>query len=63
MTVAGAWPSVAYARRTIRSWPMTAAAWVSWPWTSPMTAPTRPPGSGIASYQSPPMSRPIRAER
>ncbi len=63
MTVPGECPSAAYARSTIRSWPMTAAACVSWPWTSPMTAPTRPPGSGMTSYQSPPMSWPIRADR
>ncbi len=63
MTVAGLCPSAAYARSTMRSCPMTAAACVSWPCTSPMTAPTLPPGSGITSYQSPPMSRPSLAER
>ena len=61
--VPGVCPSTTYARRTIRSCPMTAAASVSCPSTSPIITPTRPSPSGITSYQSPPMSRPIRAER
>jgi hypothetical protein len=38
MTVAGVCPSAAYARSTIRSCPITAAACVSCPCTSPMTS-------------------------
>ncbi|MGX1154885.1 hypothetical protein RKD39_002463 [Streptomyces albogriseolus] len=38
----------------VRSWPMIAADVMEWPITSPTTRATRLPGSGIASYQSPP---------
>lgn len=55
-------PLPAYARSAIRSWPMIAAACVSWPCTSPTTMPTRSRGSAITSYQSPPTSRPLHAE-
>src|SRR3954462_2466478 len=41
-------------RRSPRSWPIAAAASVSWPTTSPMTSMVAPPGWRNASYQSPP---------
>ncbi len=53
-TASGRWPSEAYARTAIRSWPISPAARTSCPCTSPMTSANRPDGSGIMSYQSPP---------
>ncbi len=41
-------------RRIERTWPMTAAAAVSCPVTSPMTRQVAPSGLRKASYQSPP---------
>ncbi|CAM5391090.1 hypothetical protein STENM327S_03523 [Streptomyces tendae] len=38
----------------VRSCPMMAAEVMEWPMTSPTTSATRLPGSGMASYQSPP---------
>ena len=53
---AGPWPSSAYARIALRSAPSVDAAARPLPETSPMTSSMRPPGSAIASYQSPPTS-------
>ncbi len=55
---AGGQSSSAYARNAARSCPITAAACRPRPITSPIAIPTRPPGSAITSYRSPPASVP-----
>ena len=48
-------PSVqAMVRSMVRSWPMTAAAAMSWPTTSPTIRLVAPDGVATTSYQSPP---------
>ncbi|WP_374204292.1 hypothetical protein [Streptomyces sp. HPF1205] len=47
----------------VRSWPMIAADVMECPITSPTTSATRLPGSGIASYQSPPTRADSAADR
>ena len=51
------------ARTAARSCPITAAAAMPRPMTSPMTRPTRPRVSGTRSYQSPPTSAPAAPGR
>src|SRR3954463_11210329 len=46
-----------------RSWPMTAAARMPWPMTSPMIRPVLPSGSVSTSSQSPPTSLSLLAGR
>jgi hypothetical protein len=49
------WCAGASARAALRTWPIVMAASSPCPATSPTTSISRPPGSGMASYQSPPM--------
>src|SRR3954467_6020913 len=51
-------PPNAYARATLRSRPIRAAAATPRPATSPTTSPTRPPASGMTSYPAPATSMP-----
>ena len=53
---AGGSSSMASVRIAVRSRPIVTAARTPWPATSPTTSATRPPGSAIDSYQSPPTS-------
>jgi hypothetical protein len=47
------------ARSALRIWPIVEAASMPRPTTSPMAIATRPLGSAIASYQSPPTTVPF----
>src|SRR5664280_1998562 len=57
-TADGGCSSSRYARTTLRTCPIIAAAARSCPWTSPITNAVQPLRSGTTSYQSPPTSFP-----
>ena len=50
-------------RTSVLTWPIAAAASMSWPMTSPMTSTVSPSGCRKASYQSPPIETPCVAGR
>ncbi len=57
-TATGSGSTAASTRTAPRIWDMRAAASTPLPMTSPMTSARRSPGTGMASYQSPPTRRP-----